>query len=176
MTKKDFLQKFLFEHLPIRGELVHLQDSYQTIANQHAYPPIIRQFLGEALVAATLLSALIKFKGRLSMQFQGKGQLKLLLVQCNDRFHLRGLAQWEGKLSREEIIANFQQGLMVITIDSEKGKTRYQGVVQWQGHSIAEALEGYFRDSEQLATRIWLAVDETSAAGLFTMISSGMDM
>jgi len=165
MSNKDVVQNFLFENFPIRGEIVHLNNSFQQIMEQHQYPPLIRRWLGEALVLISLLATSIKFSGRLAIQFQGKGKLKLLLVQCTNDLHLRGLAQWEGELNEEEILNSLQQGTIVITIDPENGKQRYQGIVAWQGQTLSESIEGYFLTSEQLPTRIWVVVDEKSAAG-----------
>jgi molecular chaperone Hsp33 len=171
MSENDILQRFLFEDAPLRGELVHLNESYKTIAQQRAYPPFIRQLLGEALVVACLLTSIIKFKGRLTIQFQSKEKLKLLMAQCDDQFHLRGLVQYEGELTREELLEVQKQGVLAIMIDSDHlSPKRYQGIVAWQGHSLAQAIEGYFKQSEQLETRLWLAVNETSAAGLLLQV------
>lgn len=161
---KDCLQRFLFDKAPIRGEYVGLQESYQTIINQHDYPPSIRQLLGEALCVASLLSAIIKFKGRLTVQFRGKEKLKLLLAQCDDQFNLRGVAKWDGEMSYEDLMDSLSHGMLIITLDSGPSK-RYQGIVAWRGNSLAESIEGYFRDSEQLDTKIWLAINETTAVG-----------
>src|SRR5262245_26316767 len=100
---KDSLHRFIFENAPVRGEFIYLQTSFQDIITQHQYPPAIRQLLGEALSVAGLLSAIIKFNGRLTVQFRGKGKLKLLLAQCNNNFQMRGLAKWEGELTYEDL-------------------------------------------------------------------------
>jgi molecular chaperone Hsp33 len=178
MLTKDTLQRFIFEKAPIRGEFIHLQESFQTIVNQHAYPPPIRKLLGEALCVAGLLSAIIKFKGRLTVQFRGKGRLKLLLAQCDDHFHLRGLVKWEGELSYEDLMDSFNDGVLVIMLDAGPTKSRYQGIVAWRGNSLAESIEGYFQHSEQLATKIWLTVDELSAVGFLLQVvpASGSDV
>lgn len=166
---QDSLQRFIFDNAPVRGELIHLQDSYQSIIHSHAYPPPVRKLLGEALCVAGLLSAIIKFDGRFTVQFQGNGKLKLLLAQCNNHFHLRGLAKWEGIESYADLMDSFSEGVLMIMLDSGQGK-RYQGIVSWSGNSLAESIEGYFRDSEQLATKIALDVDDNSAAGLLLQI------
>lgn len=176
MSPKDLLQRFIFEKAPIRGQFVHLQESYQTIVNQHPYPEPLKRLLGEALCVASLLSGIIKFKGRLTVQFRGEGKLKLLLAQCNNEFELRGLAKWEGEnITYEELIQSFHEGVLVIMLDSGVNTSRYQGVVSWQGNSLAQAIEGYFKDSEQLATKIWLAVNDTSAAGFLLQVLPGSD-
>src|SRR4029079_3003032 len=114
MNDKDILQRFIFDSSPVRGEIVHLNDSYKSIMKQHNYPPMIQKILGEALVAASLLSAIIKFKGRLTVQFRGNGKLKLLLAQCNQQFQLRGLAQWSEDLKEDELWDAFNQGVLAI--------------------------------------------------------------
>lgn len=165
MKNHDTIQNFLFEESAIRGEIVHLNASFQQIMEQHQYPPLIRRWLGEALVLVCLLSTLIKFNGRLALQFQGKGKLKLLLVQCTNELQLRGLAQWEGELTEDEILDSLKQGTIIITMDPDSAKQRYQGIVAWQGQTLSESIEGYFENSEQLPTRIWVEVDEKSASG-----------
>lgn len=162
---QDSLQRFIVENAPVRGELIHLHASYQDIVNQHAYAPPIRLLLGEALCVAGLLTAMIKFTGRITVQFQGNGKLKLLLAQCNNLFHMRGLVKAEEIESYADLMESFSDGILMITIDSGPGK-RHQGIVSWSGTSLAESIEGYFRDSEQLITKIELAVNETSATGL----------
>lgn len=170
MSTTDSLERFIFDKLPIRGEFVHLQQSFQQILQQHPYPPAIQRLLGEALCTAALLSAVIKFHGRLTVQFRGKGKLKLLLAQCNNHFHLRGLAKWEGDFSYDDLMESFNAGILTITLDSRKNKQPYQGIISWQGNSLAESIEHYFRHSEQLETKIWLSVNETSAAGYLLQI------
>ncbi len=171
MKDKDNLQRFLFENAPVRGEIVHLNASYQQILEQHTYPPLIRQLLGEALAVVSLLSALIKGKGRLTLQFRGTGKLKLLLAQCDHLFNIRGIVQHEGEISESELLTAQQQGVLAIMIDPEMpNASKYQGIVAWQGTSLTHAIEGYFKQSEQLPTRLWLAVNETSAAGLLLQV------
>lgn len=171
MNNKDILQRFLFENRPVRGELVHLNHTFQTVVKQHDYPPLIRQLLGEALVVATLLTAIIKYKGRLTVQFRSKGTIKLLLAQCNQQFHLRGLVQWEGKLTEQALIEERKHGTLAILMDPEvEGGKRYQGIVDCQGESFAESIEEYFKRSEQLPTRLWLSVNEKTAAGLLLQV------
>lgn len=171
MKDNDILQRFIFEDIPVRGELVHLNESYQTILQQHSYTPLIRQLLGEALAVACLLIAVTKLKGRLTVQFKGKGKLKLLLVQCDHHFNLRGLIQSEGDLTQAELLEAQSRGVLAIMMDPEMTNAkRYQGIVEWEGQTLTQAIEGYFRQSEQLPTRLWLAVNENSAAGLLLQV------
>lgn len=171
MDNKDILQRFIFEHAPVRGEIVHLNHSYQTIIRQHNYSPIVQKILGEALAAVTLLSAIIKFKGRVTVQFRGTGKLKLLLAQCNHDFQLRGLVQCKGNLRQDELWQTLNQGVLAIMMDPDiPGGKRYQGLVAWKGESLAETLESYFYQSEQLPTRLWLSTNEEVAAGMLLQV------
>lgn len=171
MNDKDVLQRFIFEKAPVRGELVRLNESFRIITEQHGYPPLIRNLLGQALASVVLLSSIIKFNGRLTLQFRGKGKLKLLVAQCNQQFHLRGLVQYKDILNEEELWFALNQGILAIMMDPDipNGK-RYQGIVAWQGKSLSESIENYFNQSEQLPTRIWLAVNDQCAAGLMLQV------
>ncbi|SRR5579883_608851 len=173
MKTNDSLQRFIFDTIPIRGEFIQLENTFQTIVDQHPYPAPLRQLLGEALCVAGLLSAIIKFEGRLTVQFRGKGKLKLLLAQCNNQFQMRGLIKWEGDLSYEDLMEAFNEGVLVIMLDPGLNKNRYQGIVAWR-NSLIESIEGYFRESEQLATRLWLGVDKNRAAGYLLQVIPGV--
>lgn len=169
MSKINFLQRFIFENAPIRGEFVRLTESYQTIISQHNYPPEIKKILGEALCIACLLGAIIKSDGKLTVQFRGEGDIKLLLVQCTNKLQLRGLVKWEGDLNKADVLSALQKGVLSIILDAEL-KNLYQGIVPWRGQSLAEAIENYFHDSEQLSTKIRLATDKKSATGMLLQI------
>ena len=73
MHDRDCLHRFLFEHYPIRGHIVHLDASWRALLEHRDYPPAIRDTLGEAVAASVLLAATLKFDGTLSLQLQGQG-------------------------------------------------------------------------------------------------------
>ena len=113
-----------------------------------------------------LLSSTIKFEGALIVQVEAEGPLRTLVAQATDRRTLRGLARWEGEVPDGGGLAEtFGAGRLVLTA-SAPGGDRYQGVVALEGATLAGALEAYFAQSEQLPTRLWLAVDGQRAAGL----------
>jgi molecular chaperone Hsp33 len=170
MKNKDQLQRFLFENTSVRGEIVHLDTTCQDILLKHDYPPFIQRILSEALVLVSLLMGIIKLNGRITLQFQNQFGLKLLLAQINQSFEMRALAQWDEALTEETLLKSMQQGVLVIMMDPDASTQRYQGIVAWRGTTLRESIEGYFRDSEQLATRIWLAIGEQSAAGLLLQV------
>lgn len=174
MADIDKLQRFILENAPIRGEYITLTDTFKTIIAQHAYPLIIQRLLGEALCVAALLSAIIKFEGRLTVQFRGSGKLKLLLAQCNNEFHMRGLAKFDADITEQELLDSLREGLLVIMLDAGTTQSRYQGVVAWSGYSLSESIEGYFKNSEQLATKLCISVDDECARGLlFQVVPTG---
>jgi molecular chaperone Hsp33 len=167
MNDQDSLQRFIFEELGVRGELVHLDASWHAVLERHAYPETVQSQLGQALAAAVLLSATIKFDGALIIQAQGEGPLHTLVAQATHRRTLRGLARWRGEAPKgtrlDEI---YGPGRLVLTLQNE-GAEPYQGIVGLEGSNLAEALQTYFDHSEQLATRLWLAADGERATGLF---------
>ncbi len=161
----DTLQRFLFENNAIRGEIVHLDATYRAVLERRDYPPELRRLLGELMAAAALLATTIKFEGKLSLQAQGHGPVKLLFAECTSRHTLRALAQWDGEVTDAPLPQLLGDGRMVITIEPDS-KERYQGIVALEGETLAQALEGYFARSEQLETRLWLTAGNDRAAGL----------
>ena len=166
MNTPDTLQRFVFEHVPVRGEIVHLDATWRAVLDRHDYPPVLRDLLGEMMAAAALLSATLKFSGSLIMQMQGAGPVKLLVVECNSDMTLRATASWEGELVSPLLRDLLGGGRFAITIDPQQGGQSYQGIVDLEGDSVAEVLQNYMTRSEQLDTRLWLAADAGHAAGM----------
>lgn len=174
----DSLQKFMFEHAGVRGELVELPATWQQILSTQNYPPAVKTLLGELLAAAALLSANLKFNGTMIMQIHGDGPIKLLVVECDGDLNMRATAKLrEGvdaasiadNASLTELIHAHGQGRFVITLDPNDkmpGQHAYQGIVPLDGASIATVIENYMMRSEQLDTKIWLAADDQVARGM----------
>ncbi|MEJ1959416.1 MAG: Hsp33 family molecular chaperone HslO [Nitrosomonadales bacterium] len=164
----DSLQRFMFENLPIRGELVHLESAWRSVLDRHQYPDVLRNLMGELSAAAVLLAATLKLQGSLVLQIQGKGPIKLLVVECSGAgdLQLRATAKWSGDMEHGSVAELIGQGLFVITLDPKDGNQAYQGIVELEGNSVAEMLENYMVRSEQLETRLWLAADGNCAAGM----------
>jgi molecular chaperone Hsp33 len=164
----DCLHRFDFEQLPIRGLLIHLDASWLALLEHRDYPPVIRDTLGEAVVASVLLAATIKFDGQLTLQMKGDGPMHLLLAQCTAGLGVRALARY--KQDALDMSSDLKQlageGNLTVTIESEDLKQRYQGIVPVNGTRIAQSLEGYFDQSEQLPTRLWLHANEQGVAGM----------
>lgn len=201
----DTLNRFLFPVASVRGELVHLDESWCTVLERHDYPETVRNQLGQMMVASALLTATIKISGSIIMQVQGNGPITLLVVECRpknlseeseaeqseaeegeaeesageawrSRYELRGMAQWKGEVPAGDLAASFGSGRLVITIDPGQGMERYQGIVELTGSNLAEAIDAYLERSEQLPTRMWLAADGKQAAGLLLQRLPGTEV
>lgn len=164
--RNDSLYRFVVEGCNVRGQLVYLDESWRELSRRHDYPPVVRTLLGEAVSAAALLSATIKFDGSLRIQASGDGGLRLLIAEATANGTLRGLARWKGELEGDLLPDLLGNGRLAITIDPGRGRERYQGIVDLQGNGLTQSLRGYFSNSEQLPTRLWLAVGEDRVAGL----------
>jgi molecular chaperone Hsp33 len=168
MHDRDTLHRFLFERFPIRGHLVHLDAAWRALIEHRHYPDTIRETLGEAVVASLLLAATIKFEGVLSLQLQGDGPMHLLLVQCTSGLGVRGLARHRdlpAGISRD-IRDLIGAGNLTVTLETDDGAQRYQGIVPIEGERLADSLQAYFQNSEQLPTRLWLRADASGASGM----------
>ncbi len=164
----DRLSRFVFEAADVRGEIIHLDESYRQVISRLDYAVPVRNLIGEALAAAGLLSSTLKYDGLLSLQIQGGGPLSLLVANATSDRQLRATARVEDALLADGMSLNelCRDGYLAITIDPEDREERYQGIVQLDAENLAGAVDRYFRDSEQLPTRVWLAADGESAAGL----------
>ncbi|HSC80443.1 MAG TPA: Hsp33 family molecular chaperone HslO [Chitinolyticbacter sp.] len=163
---QDTLERFLFDDAPVRGELVQLDQAYQEVLARHAYPAVLQTLIGELMAAAALLSATLKFDGTLIMQLHGTGVVKLIVVECTSDNTLRATARWEGDVPELSLAELLGRGRFVITLEPREGET-YQGIVGFEpGQRVNEIIEHYMESSEQLATRLWLAVGQGKAAGL----------
>ncbi len=167
MHDRDCLHRFVFEGLPIRGHLVHLDAAWRALIEHRRYPEAIRNTLGEAVAASLLLAATIKFDGVLSLQVQGEGPVHLLLAQCTSGLGVRGLARYrEQGVDAGAVSAIFGEGNLTVTLENEDRTQRYQGIVPVSGERLAESLQVYFETSEQLPTRLWLHADARGASGM----------
>lgn len=170
MSNPDQIQRILFDQIDVRGVVAGLEHSYQEVLARHDYPPVLQRLLGEMLAAVSMLGSTLKFAGRLLLQAQGEGEVRLLMAECNHRHELRALARYEGDVADDlafnELLVN---GRIALTIEPESGQ-RYQGVVPLEGATLAQCLQSYFEQSEQLGTSIQLVADGQRAAGLMLQV------
>ena len=163
---RDTLQRFLFEHVPVRGEFVHLDATWQAVLERHDYPPLLRDVLGELMVASALLAATLKFEGSVILQLHGSGPVSLVVAECTSDTTLRATAKWSGEIPAGNLPSLLGNGRFAITLVPREAGQTYQGIVDLRGGTVAACLEHYMQHSEQLDTRLWLAADERRAAGV----------
>jgi molecular chaperone Hsp33 len=177
------LTKFLFEGLPVRGMLVRLTDSWQEVLRRRAptdpWPAPVRALVGEMAAAGVLMQGNIKFNGALVLQLHGDGPVKLAVAEVQPDHTFRATAKVLGAVPEgaqlEALVNVHGQGRCAITLDPrdrQPGQQPYQGVVALHGdrreplQELAQVLEHYMLQSEQLDTRLVLAANDTVAAGL----------
>ncbi|MFE8151805.1 Hsp33 family molecular chaperone HslO [Brenneria goodwinii] len=174
MSTHDQLHRYLFENYAVRGELVTVSDTFQHILTNHDYPEPVQNLLGEMLVATSLLTATLKFSGDITVQLQGDGPLKLAVINGNHQQQMRGVARLQGEIAQDSSLKDMVgNGYLVITITPTEGE-RYQGVVGLEGDTLADCLENYFLQSEQLPTRLFIRTGRhegrMAAAGMLLQV------
>ncbi|MGH8528442.1 MAG: Hsp33 family molecular chaperone HslO [Nevskiales bacterium] len=172
----DRLWRFVFEDTPVRGSLVQLGSGWRDLLVHRHYPPPLQRLLGEALAAGPLLASQLKFDGQLSLQGEGDGWVKLLLVQVTNTLEVRGVVRHAGgrEGDGQSVSALLGKGRLGLIIEPSRGQ-RYQGLVPLAGTRLAESLQAYFERSEQLPSWLLLAADEERAAGLLLQRLPGSD-
>ncbi|WP_274571126.1 Hsp33 family molecular chaperone HslO [Neisseria leonii] len=165
----DWRNRFIFDDMPVRGLHVRLREVWRHILGRKHYPAAVRRALGELLAAGTLLAANLKSDGTLIVQVQGQGRLKMLVVEATSGQTCRATARWDetAEIGDDETLADLlgENGVFVLTLQPHEGE-QWQGVVPLEGGSIAQMLTAYMKRSEQTDTRIVLAADDETAAGL----------
>src|SRR5215510_12992877 len=138
---EDRVRRFVFERHPIRGHSVRMSRAWLELREHQGHPPAVQQLLGEAVGAAVLLAATLKFDGTLTLQLQGKGLVNLLVAQCTHDFKVRGMARHEPIEGEVDFRGLTGEGQIVVTVEAKDRASNYQGVVPITGNSIAECLE-----------------------------------
>nr|WP_228481473.1 Hsp33 family molecular chaperone HslO [Vibrio fluminensis] len=174
VIKNNVLNRYLFEELSVRGEMVQLDEAYQRIIASKEYPVALQKLLGELLVSTTLLTATLKFEGSITIQLQGDGPVSLAVINGDHDQKIRGVARWDGDIADDATLHEMMgKGYLVITIEPKKGE-RYQGVVGLEGENLTQVIENYFANSEQLKTRLWIRTGEfegkAHAAGMLIQV------
>ncbi len=165
----DMILPFEVASLDLRGRVVRLGPALDEILNAHAYPEPISKLLGEAIVLTVLLGSSLKFEGRFILQTKTDGPVRMLVVDYRSPGRVRACAQFDpaivadlGSKSAGELLG---RGHLAMTIDQGQEMSRYQGLVALDGGTLEDAAHEYFLRSEQIPTRVRLAVAEEFSAG-----------
>ncbi|RMF16564.1 MAG: Hsp33 family molecular chaperone HslO [Gammaproteobacteria bacterium] len=166
----DTLYRFTFDHANVRGTIVQMDASYAEARKRLRGDMLSSELLGQALCASLLMSAHIKTPGTLAIQAVGSGPVSLLLAEATHQRNVRGIVRLNSPPESSDLRALLgDDGRMAVTITPQEGN-RYQGVVPLEHASLSACLEGYFLQSEQLPTRLWLVADAHRAAGLMLQV------
>lgn len=163
----DAVQRFLFDDLDIRGAVVQLDTVWQQLMARRDYSAPIVKLLGEVSVTTVLLADNLKQPGRLTIQLRGDGPLSLLVIDCNEALNLRCMAQQDKESKTLNFKEMFGKGQLLMSLDTASMREPYQSIVPIVGDNVAAVFEHYLAQSEQLASRFFLAASETRVAGIF---------
>src|SRR4029450_3401906 len=163
----DAVLPFEVAELDLRGRLTRLGPALDDILTKHDYPAPVGKLLGEAIVLATLLGSALKFDGRFILQTQTDGPVSFLIVDFQLPDRLRAYARYDAKRLKDgqDSGALLGKGHLAMTIDQGQDMSRYQGLVALDGGSLEDAAHEYFLRSEQIPTRVRLAVGEEWRGG-----------
>jgi len=175
-VRTDYVQRFLFEELDIRGRLACLTGAWQRMLDGRGYPASIVSLLGHTTALNVLLGANQKGSGRITMQVQGSGPVKLLVSDCTAELRIRGMAQFENQVFEEanerRLLGN---GKLSVTLEDMKSGKFYQSLVPLEGETLENIFEHYLSQSDQLPAFIRLYADGGALCGLLLEKLPGAD-
>jgi molecular chaperone Hsp33 len=168
----DTILPFEVNTLDLRGRIVRLGPAVDAILSGHDYPLPVAKLLGEAIVLTVMLGSALKFEGRFILQTQSDGPVRMLVVDFTAPDRIRACARFDRERVAAAIAANtaapgklLGRGHLAMTIDQGPDMNRYQGVVPLDGTGLEDAAHEYFSRSEQIPTRVRLAVAEEFRSG-----------
>ncbi len=165
----DLIQPFQIEASHLRGRMVRLGPVLDEIMQRHAYPEAVASALGEMLALAVLLSSMLKYEGVFTLQTKGDGAISLMVADVTSAGEVRAYAQFNEEALRkaEKDIAIapapalLGKGYIAFTVDQGEHTERYQGIVALYGKTLADCVQHYFRQSEQIDTGLTVQVDRS---------------
>src|ERR1700753_1321328 len=163
----DAVIPFEVNALDLRGRMTRMGSALDELLHKHDYPPAVGKLLGEAIVLTTLLGSSLKFEGRFILQTQSDGPVSFLIVDFQAPASLRAQSRFDAKRLVEGLDSGalLGKGHLAMTIDQGPDMSRYQGLVALEGGSLEDAAHEYFLRSEQIPTRVRLAVGEEWRGG-----------
>ena len=159
---------FQIEGWPVRGRLVRLGEAVDTILSAHDYPEPVAALLGEACALAALVGSSLKFEGRLIVQAQGDGPVRYVVADYDTSGTLRGYCRFDADevaaastgFARPGAQTLLGKGVFMMTLDQGPDFERHQGITPIKGESLSLCAEHYFAQSEQVPTKVRLAVGQ----------------
>ncbi len=163
----DAVIPFEVNALDLRGRMTRMGPALDQLLHKHDYPPAVGKLLGEAIVLTTLLGSSLKFEGRFILQTQSDGPVSFLIVDFQAPDRLRAYARYDRTRLKDAKDSGslLGKGHLAMTIDQGPDMSRYQGLVALDGGGLEEAAHEYFLRSEQIPTRVRIAVGEEFRGG-----------
>src|SRR5512144_1247187 len=168
----DHVQPFQIEAPRLRGRLVRLGPAVASVLTGHDCPPPVASMLAEAMAMGAVLASGLKYDGIFTLQLQGDGPVRLMIVDITSGGDIRGYARCDaGRLasaprSTESLVPRlFGAAYMSFTVDQGPGTDRYQGITSLEGATLSDCFHAYFRQSEQLQTAIRLCASDMAESG-----------
>jgi molecular chaperone Hsp33 len=165
----DMVMAFEIKPLGVRGRIVRLGAVVDDIVKRHDYPPEVSALLAEAVALTAMLGATLKFQGKFILQTKTDGPVDMIVADFVSPNGIRGYARYNAEKlaaltapSQAQLLGN---GYLAMTVDQGADMERYQGIVPLQGNTLADAADTYFRQSEQIPTRLRLAAGPLLARG-----------
>jgi molecular chaperone Hsp33 len=172
----DYVQRFLFENLDVRGRLVCLTGAWQRMLDGRGYPDGIVALLGHTTALNVLLGANQKGGGRITLQVQGTGPVKLLVCDCSAELRIRGMASYERPIkdisSQRRLLGD---GRLSVTLEDMSSGKFYQSLVPLEGETMQDIFLHYLTQSEQLPAFLRLYADAGALCGLLLEKLPGAD-
>ena len=163
----NYLQRFLLEGLDIRGAIVRLDSVWQQMQSGRDYPASVAQILGEMTATTLLFGSNLKQAARLTVQLNGNGSISMLVIDCNENLHIRGMAKCEGAIEQKSLPELLGNGQLLLSLDMDSMREAHQSIVPLVGSNVTEIFEHYLEQSEQLNSRLFLAASAEAASGIF---------
>ena len=163
----DAVLPFEVAPLDLRGRLTRLGPTLDELLARHEYPAPVAKLLGEAIVLTTLLGSSLKFEGRFILQTQTDGPVSFMVVDLKAPDRLRAYARFDARRLKgnADSASLLGKGHLAMTVDQGPDMSRYQGLVALHGGTLEDAAHEYFLRSEQIPTRVRLAVGEEWRGG-----------
>ncbi|MEL6477281.1 MAG: Hsp33 family molecular chaperone HslO [Pseudomonadota bacterium] len=174
MTGDDSILPFQLDRAQMRGRVVRLDETLDTILDQDRYPPAVSALVAEAALITALIGSTMKLRWRFSIQVRGEGAVRLIATDYfapetkGEPGRLRAYAGYDAgdvASSRATPFELLGTGVFGVTIDQGPGMSPYQGITPLTGTKLGDCAEAYFAQSEQIATRFTTLSAHAQAPG-----------
>lgn len=177
----NIIQPFQLESSGLRGRVVRLGTVLNDILSAHSYPGPVAHLLAETVATSLLLSSMLKYDGIFTLQASAEGPVRTIVSDVTTAGAVRGYAGYaEDLIKAMEYAAEGNtggtyegldlrqlttKGYLAFTVDQGTNTERYQGIVELAGDQIADSVQHYFNQSEQIGTTLKVAASYDEKSG-----------